>query len=141
VRKASKKTNWLELTTGGDDMKGKALIVLAGILVMLAALGAKAYAEEMLGGEPKEFHVAIISVGKHSFILPSAIIVDDKAKRQPMELIVSNDTKEKHGFAIDKTIKITVTALDSLGGSEQSAYRIYDPVHYHTVGGQLYIRR
>ena len=135
-------------------MKGKALIVLAGILVMLAALGAKAYAEEMLGGEPKEFHVAIISVGKHSFILPSAIIVDDKAKRQPMELIVSNDTKEKHGFAIDKlmvkevlkpgetkTIKITVTALDSLGGSEQSAYRIYDPVHYHTVGGQLYIRR
>ncbi len=135
-------------------MKGKAMLLLAGMLVMLPILGAQSYAAEMLGGEPKEFHVAIISVGKHSFILPSAIIVDEKAKRQPMELFVSNDTREKHGLAIDKlkvkevlnpgeTKKITlsVTDLDSLGGSEQSAYRIYDPVHSHTVGGQIFVRR
>jgi len=115
-------------------MKEKAMLLLAGMLVMLATSGAKAYAEEMLGGEPKEFHAAIITMGKHTVILPSAIIVDEKARRQPMELVVTNDTKHKHGFAIDKlnvkevlkpnetkTIKISVTDLDSLGGSEQSA--------------------
>jgi hypothetical protein len=135
-------------------MKGKAILLLAGLLVLLATWGPRSYAAEMLGGEPKDFHAAIISVGKHSFILPSTIIVDEKAKRQPMELFVTNDTRETHGFAIDKlkvkevlkpgeTKKITlsVTDLDSLGGSEQSAYRIYDPVHSHTVGGQIFVRR
>jgi hypothetical protein len=135
-------------------MKGKAIALLAGTLILLAGLGVRSYADELLGGEPKEFHVAILSTGSHSFILPSTIIVDEKAKHQPMELFVTNDTKEKHGFAIDKlkvkeilkpgeTKKITfsVTDLDSLGGTEQSAYKIYDPVHPHTVGGQLYVRR
>ena len=135
-------------------MKGKAIVAVAGLLVMLATLGAKAYAEEMLGGEPKEFHAAILEMGKHTVILPSAIIVDEKAKRQPMELVVTNDTKHKHGFAIDrlnvrellkpgetKTIKLSVTDLDSLGGTEQSAYRIYDPLDHKTVTGQLYVRR
>ena len=135
-------------------MKGKAIVVVAGLLVMLAALGAKAYAEEMLGGEPKEFHAAILEMGKHTVILPSAIIVDEKAKHQPMELVVTNDTKHKHGFAIDrlnvrellkpgetKTINLSVTDLDSLGGTEQTAYRIYDPLDHKTVTGQLYIRR
>src|SRR5438445_13851151 len=122
--------------------------------MMRARLVAQSYAAEMLSGEPKEFHVAIISVGKHSFILPSTIIVDEKAKSQPMELFVTNDTKEKHGFAIDKlkvrevlkpgetkTIKLTVSDLDSLGGTEQTAYRMYDPVQAHTVGGQLFVKR
>ena len=68
-------------------MKGKVIVVVAGLLLMLATLGAKAYAEEMLGGEPKEFHAAILEMGKHTVILPSAIIVDEKAKRQPMELV------------------------------------------------------
>jgi hypothetical protein len=135
-------------------MKEKTMLLLAVMLVMLATLGAKAYADEMLGGEPKEFHAAIITMGKHTVILPSTIIVDEKARRQPMELVVTNDTKHKHGFAIDKlnvkevlkpnetkTIKISVTDLDSLGGSEQSAYRIYDPLDHKTVTGQLYVRR
>jgi hypothetical protein len=135
-------------------MKEKTMLLLAVMLVMLATLGAKAYADEMLGGEPKEFHAAIITMGKHTVILTSTIIVDEKARRQPMELVVTNDTKHKHGFAIDKlnvkevlkpnetkTIKISVTDLDSLGGSEQSAYRIYDPLDHKTVTGQLYVRR
>ena len=135
-------------------MKEKTMLLLAVMLVMLATLGAKAYADEMLGGEPKEFHAAIITMGKHTVILPSTIIVDEKARRQPMELVVTNDTKHKHGFAIDKlnvkevlkpnetkTIKFSVTDLDSLGGSEQSAYRIYDPLDHKTVTGQLYVRR
>ena len=135
-------------------MKGKAFVLVAGLLAMLAISGAKAYAEEMLGGEPKEFHAAILAMGKHTVILPSAIIVDEKARHQPMELVVTNDTKHKHGFAIDKlnvkevlkpgetrTIKLSVTDLDSLGGTEQSAYRIYDPLDHMTVTGQLYLRR
>jgi hypothetical protein len=46
-------------------MKEKTMLLLAVMLVMLATLGAKAYADEMLGGEPKEFHAAIITMGKH----------------------------------------------------------------------------
>lgn len=135
-------------------MKEKAMLLLAGMLMMLATLGAQSYAAEMLGGEPKEFHAVIITMGKHTVILPSTIIVDEKARHQPIELVVTNDTKHKHGFAIDKlnvkevlkpsetkTIKISVTDLDSLGGSEQSAYRIYDPLDHKTVTGQLYVRR
>jgi hypothetical protein len=135
-------------------MKGKAIVVGVGVLLALAGWGVKSYADEMLGGEPKEFSVAILADRNISFILPSTIIVDEKAKRQPLELIVTNDTKSKHGFAIEKlrvkeilkpgeTKKITVPVmdLDSLGGTEQSAYRIYDPLNPKTVGGQLFVRR
>ena len=134
---------------------GKALfVVFVGLWFVLGSLKSYTYAEEMLGGEPREFHVAILSSGKVSFILPSTIVVDEKVKLKPLELIVTNDTKEKHGFAIDKlkvkevlkpgetkTLKLSVTDLDSLGGTEQTAYRIYDPVQAHTVGGQIFVKR
>jgi hypothetical protein len=107
----------------------------------------------MLGGEPKEFHVAILSEDRVSFILPSVIVVDETVKQRPLELIVTNHTSKEHGFAIDKfkvkkvlkpgevkTIKISVTDLDSIG-TDQSAFRIYDHLHPKEVGGQVYIRR
>ena len=135
-------------------MRRSLFVVFVGLWLVLGSLESYIYAEEMLGGEPREFHVAILSTGKVSFILPSAIVVDEKVKLKPLELIVINDTKEKHGFAIDKlkvkevlkpgetkTIKLTVTDLDSLGGIEQTAYRMYDPVQAHTVGGQLFVKR
>jgi hypothetical protein len=124
------------------------------MLTAFVGLEPVSYADEMLGGEPREFHVAILSSGRIDFILPSTIVIDEKVKLKPLELIVTNDTKEKHGFAVDKlkvkeilkpgetkTIRLTVTDLDSLGGAEQSAYRMYDPVQAHTVGGQLVVKR
>jgi hypothetical protein len=135
-------------------MKGKALILLVGVMMLLAGLGVRSYADEMLGGEPKEFHVAILASGSHAFILPSTIIVDERARLQPVELVVTNTTGHKHGFAIDKlkvkeilkpgetkTIKLSVTDLDSMGGTEQSAYRIYDPLDHGAVTSQIYVKR
>ncbi len=129
-------------------------VVLVGIWLVPGSLQCYSYAEEMLGGEPREFHVAILSTNKVSFILPSTIVIDEKVKLRPLELIVTNGTREKHGFAIDKlkikevlkpgekkTIKLAVTDLDSLGGTEQAAYRMYDPVQAQTVGGQMFIKR
>src|SRR5207249_1602947 len=72
---------------------GRALfVVFVGLWFVLGSLKSYTYAEEMLGGEPREFHVAILSSGKVSFILPSTIVVDEKVKLKPLELIVTNDT-------------------------------------------------
>jgi len=135
-------------------MRRNAMLVIFAMLTTFIGLGAQSYGGEMLGGEPREFHVAILSSGKIDFILPSTIVIDEKVKLKPLELIVTNDTKEKHGFAVDKlkvkeilkpgetkTIKFTVTDLDSLGGTEQTAYRMYDPVQTETIGGQLFVKR
>ncbi|MGE3154375.1 MAG: hypothetical protein AB7G48_17265 [Nitrospiraceae bacterium] len=136
-------------------MKRILVVALAGMWFgIIGVAGSVLASGEMLGGEPREFHVAILSSGKVSFILPSTIVVDEKVKLKPLELVVTNDTKEKHGFAIDKlkvkevlnpgetkSIKLTVTDLDSLGGTEQAAYRMYDPVHAQTVGGQMFVKR
>jgi hypothetical protein len=134
-------------------MTRRTIAVSIGVVLMLIGLGVRSHADEMLGGEPKEFHVAILSEDRVSFILPSVIVVDEKVKQRPLELIVTNHTSKEHGFAIDKfkvkevlkpggvkTIKISVTDLDSIG-TDQSAFRIYDHLHPKEVGGQVYIRR
>lgn len=134
-------------------MKGKTLILLAGTLMVLASLGVRSYAGEMLGGEPKEFNVAILSEEHVSYYVPSAIILDEKGRLNPLELVVTNHTKKEHGFAIDKlkikevlkpgetkTIKVSVTDLDAIG-TDQSAFKYYCQLHKGHVGGQLYIKR
>lgn len=134
-------------------MQRKALVSILGILVMLVGMGSRSYADEMLGGEPKEFAVAILSEEHVSFMVPSTIIVDEKQRLNPLELVVSNHTKKEHGFAIDKlhvkevlkpgetkTIKISVTDLDATG-TDRSAFRMYDQLHPREVGGQIYIKR
>jgi hypothetical protein len=134
-------------------MRKSLFVVFWGLWPLFGGLEGHAQ-EMMLGGEPREFHIAILSIGKVTFILPSTIVIDEKVKLKPLELIVTNETREKHGFAIDrlkvkevlqpgetKTIKLTVTDFHSLGGTEQTAYRMYDPVHAHTVGGQMFVKR
>jgi hypothetical protein len=134
-------------------MKRKAIVSILGILIMLAGVGSRSYADEMLGGEPKEFSVAILSEDHVSFVVPSVIIVDEKQRQNPLELVVSNHTKKEHGFAIDKfrvkevlkpgetkKIKISVTDMDSIG-TDRSAFRMYDHLHPQEVSGQIYIKR
>jgi len=136
-------------------MRKEAIAVLLGVLFVIAGGGIRAHAADpdMLGGEPKEFHVVILADGPVSFTLPSTIIVDEKQRRVPLELVVSNHTKKEHGFSIDKfkvkeivkpgetkTIKISVTDLDAIG-TDQSAFRYYCQLHKGHVGGQLYVKR
>lgn len=134
-------------------MQRKAIVSILGILVMLAGVGSRSYADEMPGGEPKEFAVAILSEDGVSFIVPSTLIVDEKQRLNPLELVVSNHTKREHGFAVDKfhvkevlkpgetkAIKISVTDLDATG-TDRSAFRMYDQLHPKEVGGQIYIKR
>jgi hypothetical protein len=134
-------------------MQRKAIVSLLGVLIMLAGIGSRSYADEMLGGEPREFTVAILSEEHVSFMVPSTLIVDEKQRLSPLELVVSNHTKKEHGFAIDKfrvrevlkpgetkTIKISVTDMDAIG-TDRSAVRMYDHLHPQEVGGQIYIKR
>jgi hypothetical protein len=131
------------------------MLTVLGALFMLAGLGPQSFAADpdMLGGEPKEFNIAILSEENVSYDVHSAIILDEKRRLNPLELVVTNNTKKEHGFAIDKlkikevlkpgetkTIKISVTDLDAIG-TDQSAFKYYCQLHKGHIGGQLYIKR
>jgi hypothetical protein len=136
-------------------MQKKTIGAVLGTLIMLAAGGVQAYAADpdMPGGEPRDFRLAILAVDSVSFMQPSAIIVDEKIRQRPLELIVSNNTNKEHGFSIDgfkikevvkpgesKTLKISVTDLDATG-TDQSAFRYYCQLHPGHIAGQIYVKR
>jgi len=136
-------------------MRPRMMLTVLGALFMLAGLGPQSFAADpdMLGGEPKEFNIAILSEENVSYDVPSAIILDEKRRLNPLELVVTNNTKKEHGFAIDKlkikevlkpgetkTIKVSVTDLDAIG-TDQSAFKYYCQLHKGHIGGQLYIKR
>ena len=134
-------------------MKDKAVVASIGLILVLFAWTAQSLAVEKLGDEPKEFQLAILSVDDVSFVLPSVIVLDEKARQRPLELVVTNHTKKEHGFAIDrmkvrevlkpgetKTIKVPVADLVSLGGTQGKGYRTYDPLHPKEIGMLIYFR-
>jgi hypothetical protein len=134
-------------------MKDKAVVASMGLVLVLFAWPTQSLAEEKLGDEPKEFQLAILSVDDVSFVLPSVIVVDEKARQRPLELVVTNHTRKEHGFAIDKmkvrevlkpgetkTIKVPVADLASLGGTQGKGYRTYDPLHPKEIGSLIYFR-
>jgi len=131
----------------------KALVGVSILFLLVLIGGARSYAEEMLGGEPAEFRLAILSEEHVSYYVPSAIILDEKGRLNPLELIVTNHTKKEHGFAIDrlkvrevlkpgesKTIKISVTDLEAIGHDRTS---LNDSCHVdkRPIGRELYIKR
>jgi len=79
----------------------KALVGVSILFLLVLIGGARSYAEEMLGGEPAEFRLAILSEEHVSYYVPSVIILDEKGRLNPLELMVTNHTKKEHGFAID----------------------------------------
>ena len=134
-------------------MKEKAVIASIGLVLVLFAWTAQSLADEKLGDEPKEFRLAILSADDVSFVLPSVIVLDEKARQRPLELVITNHTKKEHGFAIDrmkvrevfnpgetKTIKVPVADLTSLGGTQGKGYRTYDPLHPNEIGSLIYFR-
>src|SRR5437016_14589704 len=84
----------------------KALVGVSILFLLVLIGGARSYAEEMLGGEPAEFRLAIRSEEQVRYYVPSAIILDEKGRLNPLELIVTNHTKKEHGVAIDR-LKLT----------------------------------
>lgn len=134
-------------------MKDKALVASIGLVLVLCAWTAQSFSDEKLGDQPKEFRFAILSVDDVSFVVPSVIVLDEKARQSPLELVVTNHTKIEHGFAIDKmkvremlkpgetkTIKVPVADMASLGGTEGKGYRTYDPLHPKEIGSLIYLR-
>ena len=133
-------------------MKDKAVVASIGLILVLFAWTAQSLADE-LGDEPKEFQLAILSVDDVSFVLPSVIVLGEKARQRPLELVVTNHTKKEHGFAIDrmkvsvvlkpgetKTIKVPVADLVSLAGTQGKGYRTYDPLHPKEIGMLIFFR-
>jgi hypothetical protein len=134
-------------------MKDKAVVASIGLVLVLFAWTAQSLADEKLGDAPKEFRLAILSADGVSFVLPSVIVVDEKARQKPLELVITNHTKKERGFAIDKMkvrevlkpgetkmIKVPVADLASLGGTEGKSYRTYDPLHPDAIGSLFYFR-
>lgn len=132
-------------------MKSTAIATIFGVLSLCLSVGTMSYAQEVKG--PTQFNLAILSEHDVSFVVPSALIVDERGKLSGVTFIVTNHTKKEQGFAIDKlrvkeavkpgetkTIKLSVTDLDGIG-TDQSVFPYYSHVDSKHIGGLLYIKR
>lgn len=132
-------------------MKSTALRTLLGACALFLSIGTPSYAQEIKG--PTQFNLAILEEDNVSFVVPSAIIVDERGKVSGVTFTVTNHTKKEQGFAIDKvrvkevvkpgetkTIKLSVTDLDGIG-TDQSVFPYYSQIDPKHIGGLLYIKR
>lgn len=132
-------------------MKSTAFVAVLGACVLSLSIVTLSYAQEVKG--PTQFNLAILDEHNVSFVVPSAIIVDERGKVSGVTLTVTNHTKKDQGFTIDKvrvkeivkpeetkTIKLSVTDLDSVG-TDQSVFPYYSHLDPKHIGGLLYIKR
>jgi len=130
-------------------MKSMAFAILFEACALF--LTAVSNAQEIKG--PTQFNLAILDHDSVSFVVPSALIVDERGKVSGVTFTVTNHTKKEQGFAIDqvrvkeivkpgetKTIKLSVTQLDAIG-TDQSVFPYYSHVDPKHIGGLLYIKR
>jgi hypothetical protein len=130
-------------------MKSRAIATIIGTCALI--IGTLSYAQEIKG--PTQFNLAILNEDTVSFVVPSALIVDERGKVSGVMFTVTNHTKKEQGFAIDKvhvkeilkpgetkTIKLSVTELDGIG-TDQSVFPYYSHVDPKHIGGLLYIKR
>jgi hypothetical protein len=133
----------------GTTMKSMALTILFGACALF--LTTVSNAQEIKG--PTQFNLAILDQDSVSFVVPSALIVDERGKVSGVTFTVTNHTKKEQGFAIDqvrvkeivkpgetKTIKLSVTQLDAIG-TDQSVFPYYSHLDPKHIGGLLYIKR
>ena len=132
-------------------MKSYAIAVLFGALSLLPGIGTLSYAQE--AKSPTQFTLGILAEDHVSFVLPSALIVDERGRAGGVTLTVTNHTKKEQGFAIDKfhvkevvksgetkTVKLSVTDLDAIG-TDQSVFPYYNQLDKAHIGGLLYVKR
>jgi len=130
-------------------MQSMAFTILIGACALF--LTTVSQAQEVKG--PTQFNLAILDQDSVSFVVPSALIVDERGKVSGVTFTVTNHTKKEQGFAIDqvrvkeivkpgetKTIKLSVTQLDAIG-TDQSVFPYYSHVDPKHIGGLLYIKR
>jgi hypothetical protein len=130
-------------------MQSMAFTILIGACALF--LTTVSQAQEVKG--PTQFNLAILDQDSVSFVVPSALIVDERGKVSGVTFTVTNHTKKEQGFAIDqvrvkeivkpgetKTIKLSVTQLDAIG-TDQSVFPYYSHVDSTHIGGLLYIKR
>src|SRR6185437_16290264 len=97
-----------------------AIAALLGVCALFLIIGRPAKAQEVK--DPTQFNLAILDQDSVSFVVPSALIVDERGKVSGVTFTVTNHTKKEQGFAIDqvrvkeivkpvetKTIKLSVT--------------------------------
>ena len=139
------------MTTQKEEttMQSMAFTILIGACALF--LTTVSQAQEVKG--PTQFNLAILDQDSVSFVVPSALIVDERGKMSGVTFTVTNHTKKEQGFAIDqvrvkevvkpgetKTIKFSVTQLDAIG-TDQSVFPYYSHVDPKHIGGLLYIKR
>jgi hypothetical protein len=76
--------NYEEETT----MKPAAIGTLLGIFSLFLIMGSLSYAQEAKG--PTQFNLAILEEHNVSFVVPSALIVDERGKVSGLTLAVTN---------------------------------------------------
>lgn len=132
-------------------MKSRMFVGFYAALALFLGLGAPSFAQE--AKSPTEFTLGILAEHNVSFVLPSALIVDERGRAHGVTLTVTNHTKKEQGFAIDKlrvkevvkpgetkTVKLSVTDLDGIG-TDQSVFPYYNQLDKAHIGGLLYIKR
>lgn len=132
-------------------MSSRTIALALGIWALLLSVGAPSSAQEAKG--PTQFTLAILAEHHVSFVLPSAIIVDERGTVNRITLTVTNYSKKKQGFAIDKfnikevlkpgatkAIQLSATDLDAIG-TDQSVFPYYNQLDKAHIGGLLYINR
>ncbi len=87
-----------------EEMKMKAPVIAAlfGALSLLLSAGTLSYVYAQEVKSPTQFTLGILAEHTVSFVLPSAIIVDERGRIGGVTLTVTNHTKKERGFAIDK---------------------------------------
>ena len=132
-------------------MKSPTIAAMFGMLALVLGTGTLSVAQE--AKSPTQFNLGILADHNVSFVLPSALIVDERGKASGVTLTITNHTKKEQGFAIDKlhvkevmkpgetkTIKLSVTDLDGIG-TDQSVFPYYNQLDKAHIGGLLYVKR
>jgi len=127
------------------------IAALFGAFSLLLGTGMLSQAQELKS--PTQFTLGIFAQNHVSFVLPSALIVDERGRAIGVTLTVTNHTKKEQGFSIDKlhvkeimkpgeskTVKLSVTDLDGIG-TDQSVFPYYNQLDKAHIGGLLYIKR
>jgi hypothetical protein len=132
-------------------MKSPTIAAMFGMLVLVLGTGTLSFAQE--AKSPTQFNLGILADHNVSFVLPSALILDERGRASGVMLTVTNYTKKEQGFAIDKlhvkevmkpgetkTIKLSVTDLDGIG-TDRSVFPYYNQLDKAHIGGLLYVKR
>ncbi|MBS0169524.1 MAG: hypothetical protein JSR62_04155 [Nitrospira sp.] len=132
-------------------MKSPTTAALFGMLILVLGTGTLSFAQE--AKSPTQFNLGILADHNVSFVLPSALIVDERGRASGVMLTITNHTKKQQGFAIDqlhvkevlkpgetKTITLSVTDLDGIG-TDQSVFPYYSQFDKAHIGGLLYVKR